>query len=137
MADITKETANRVPWLKPYQFKKGQVANPRGRPKKVVLPNDVRKMLAEASPDLVLEIVRRALDKDDPQSGALLKTLADKMLPSLSAVQIDDLRENLPTFVMLTPDEARVIEGVAEKVDGRKREKEGSEEEGGEENGEG
>lgn len=108
-----EKPSNSVPWLKDYQFKKGQVANPNGRPKKPRLPDDVKEILATNSPALMKLACEEAL----AGNKRVLMKLLDKITPTLKAIEVKDTNA-LPTMVIITPndkDMAAAIESLGQK----------------------
>ena len=111
---------------KDWLFKKGQPsANPKGRPKKLVMPKDVGDILTTHSPAIMQLACDMALGYPDKITGKpkekpntrILNTLLDKIKPSLKSVEYKGASQ-LPTMILINSDTpTRVIEGIKAQLD--------------------
>ena len=79
----------------------GVCGNPKGRPKKKVLPEDVRQILATHSPALMQLACDVALGRNgQTQNNRMLQTLVSKLAPDLKSIEIKD-NNSLPTMIIM------------------------------------
>jgi hypothetical protein len=103
-------TAKQLANLKP-PFKKGEIHNPKGRPK---LPHELRIEMLKEVPALNKVVLARA-KKGDMRAA---KIWYDRTLPTYHSVEVDDKTENITDDLSgLTEDQVRAIAEKEAEID--------------------